>query len=153
MAKLVEASDDVVKLFEEVLDKATIPQWIEFKVLCNNKQKNDVCKLFKANELLEVLTKLNFVIVINEEIFSQLPEDLQKTAIDECLAGVGISETDALSVLKPNFYTHTGVLKKYGHQPIIVLKESIKSLYDVRKQQEEDEKAAKKGKRGRKPKQ
>jgi hypothetical protein len=151
MAKLEKASDDVKLLFEEVREQTTIPQWVEIEVLCNNKQKNDPCKLFKANDLLEALTEgINFVVVINEEIFEQLPEDMQKVAIDECLAGVGVSDKDVLTLEKPNFNTHTGVLAKYGDKPIIVLHESIKSLYDAKKQKEDEEKAAKKGKKGKK---
>jgi hypothetical protein len=158
MAKFEKASDDVKLLFEEVLGKTAIPQWVVIEVLCNDKQKNDPCKLFKANDLLETLTNtdggggINFVVVINEEIFGQLPEDMQKIAIDECLAGVGVSDADVLTLEKPNFNTHTGVLAKYGDKPIIVLHESIKSLYDAKKQQEDEEKAQKKGKKSRKPK-
>ncbi len=151
--KFEEASPEVIKLFDEVRDITTIPQWVEFKVLCNNKQKQDPVKLVKSNDLVEVLTEgLNFVVVINEKVFSELPKEMQKLAIDECLAGVGISDTDALSSLKPDFNTHTGVLQKYGHEPIITLHKSIKSFYDKIKQKEEEEKAATKGKRGRKKK-
>ena len=153
MAKFLEASEDVVKLFEEVREKTTIPQWVEFKVLCNNKLKKEPIKLVKSNDLVETLSEgVNFAVVINEDIFCELPLDMQEMAIDECLAGVGVSDTDALTAEKPDFNTHTGVLQKYGDKPIIVLHESIKSLYDAKKQQEDEEKAAKKGKKGRKPK-
>ena len=155
MAKFEEASEDVVKLFDEIRDSATIPNWVEFKVLCNNKQKKEPVKLVKSNEMVELLTEgVNFVIVINESIFDELPDDMKKMAIDECLAGVGISDTDTLSTEKPDFNTHTGTLKKYGHESIITLHESIKSVYDVQKQKEDEAKALTKGtgKRGRKPK-
>ena len=154
MAKFEEASEDVVKLFDEVRDNATIPNWVEFKVLCNNKQKKEPVKLVKSNEMVELLTEgVNFVVVINENIFDELPDDMKKMAIDECLAGVGVSDTDTLSTEKPDFNTHTNVLKKYGHEKIIVLHESIKSIYDVQKQKEDEAKALTKGtgKRGRKP--
>ena len=156
MAKFLKASDDVKLLFEEVLEQTSIPQWVEIEVLCNNKQKNDPCKLFKANDLLETLTDkdggggVNFVVVINEEIFDQLPEDMQKVAIDECLAGVGVSDKDVLTLEKPNFNTHTGVLAKYGDTSIIKLHESIKSLYDKKKQEEDEAKAQKKAKKSKK---
>jgi hypothetical protein len=151
MAKFEEASEDVVKLFDEVRDNTNIPQWVEFKVLCNNKQKNEVCKIIKSNDLVQVLSEgINFAVVINENIFNELPEDLQKMAVDECLAGVQISETDTVSLEKPDFCTYTGVQKKYGDTPVVVLHESVKTLYDAQKQKEDEEKAATKGKRGRK---
>ena len=152
--KFEKASEDVEKLFDEVRDKTSIPQWVEFKVLCNNKQKSDPCKLIKSNELVETLSEgVNFAVVINESIFCDLPEDMQRLKIDECLAGVGINENDVLSKESPDFNTYTGVLQKYGDEPIIRLHESIKSLYDKKKQEEAEAKAAKKGKKGRKPKQ
>ena len=152
MAKFVKASEDVEKLFNEVREKTTIPQWIQFEVFCNNKQKK-LYDILKMSELVELLTEgVNFAVVFNEEILDALPDDMQEMAIVECLAGVSISDSDAVSLEKPNFNTHTGVLQKYGHEPIIVLHESIKSLYDAKKQREDEEKAQTKGKRGRKPK-
>lgn len=152
MAKIEKASDDVVKLFDEIRDKSTIPQWIQFEVLCNNKQK-ELYKIVKTNDIVEILTDgINFAVVFNEEILEQLPDDMKEMAIVECLAGVCVSESDAVSLEKPNFNTHTGVLQKYGHEPIIVLHESIKSLFDAKKQKEDEEKAQSKGKRGKKSK-
>jgi len=153
MANFEKASNDVIKLFDGIRDKTTIPQWIQFEVLCNNKQKC-LYKIVKLNDLIETLTQgINFAIVFNEEIFDQLTKDQKEIAIDECLAGVCISESDAVSLEKPNFNTYRGILQKYGDNPIIVLHESIKSLFDTKKQKEEEEKAARRGKRGRKPKQ
>jgi hypothetical protein len=152
MAKIEKASDDVVNLFNEIRDKSTIPQWIQFEVLCNNKQK-ELYKIVKTNDIVEILTDgINFAVVFNEEILEQLPDDMKEMAVVECLAGVCVSESDAVSLEKPNFNTHTGVLQKYGHEPIIVLHESIKSLFDAKKQNEDEEKAQSKGKRGKKNK-
>ena len=153
MAKYVEASPEVEKLFDEVRDKTSIPQWVEFKVLCNNKQKDEPVKIFKANDLVQVLSKgVNFAIIVNEEIFQDLPDDMKELAFDEVLGGVTVSDSDAVSNEKPDFVTRRGVVAKYGGDAVIRYKESVKSLYDVQKQKEDEEKAAKKGKRGRKPK-
>lgn len=152
MANYLEVSDETKKLFTDVVDKTSIPKFVEFELLCNNKQK-DIYKIMKLNDLIETLTEgINFVIIINEEIFEQLTEDQQKIALDECLAGISVNDNDVISQEKPDFSTYTGVLQKYGHEDIIVLHESIKSLYDAKKQKEAEEKAAKAGKRGRRPK-
>jgi hypothetical protein len=79
-----------------------------------------------------------------------MPDDQKEMAIIECLAGVSVSEADVVTLEKPNFSTYRGVLEKYGHDPIIILHESIKSLFDKQKQKEDEEKAARKGKRGKK---
>lgn len=150
MAKFEKASEDAEKFFDEIREKTTIPNWLEFKVLCNNKQKTP-CEIFKNNELVEILTEgVNFAVVFNEEVFDQLPEDMKEMVVVEKLAGVSVDDNDKISLVKPDFNTFTGVLQKYGHEPIIRLKESIKSLYDAKKQEEDEAKAAKKGKRGKK---
>lgn len=151
MAKFQEVSPEVENLFDEIREKTSIPRWVEFRVLCNNKQKNEPVKLVKSNDLVQVLTEgVNFAVVVNETIFSELPVEMQKLAFDEALAGVVVSDSDAVSLEKPDFSTYSGVLAKYGDSEVIRLKESVKSLYDVQKQKEDQEKAEKKGKRGRK---
>lgn len=150
MAKLEKASEELVSFFDDVKEQTSIPHWIEFEILCNCKQK-ELYKIQKLNDLVEILTNgTNFAVIINEEIFDQLTEDQRKLAIIECLAGVSVSDTDAVTLEKPNFSTYRGVLEKHGHEKIIVLHESIKSLYDAKKQKEDEEKAQTKGKRGRK---
>jgi hypothetical protein len=150
MAKIEKASQDMEDLFDKVKDTTTVKDWLKFEVLCNNKQK-ELYKIVKASDILEVLTDgVNFAVVFNEEIFDQLPDDMKEMAISECLAGVMVDENDKISLEKPNFSTYRGILEKFGHEPIIRLKESIKSLYDAKKQQEDEEKANKKGKRGKK---
>lgn len=149
MAKIEKASEDVVNLFDGIRDKTSIPHWIQFEVLSNTKQK-ELYRIVKTNDIVEVLTEgVNFAVVFNEEILDELPADMQEMVIMECLAGVSISESDTVSLEKPNFNTHTGVLQKYGHESIITLHESIKSLFDVKKQREDEEKAIK-GKRRKK---
>jgi len=152
MAKLEDASDDVMLLFNEVRENTSIPDWVEFLVFCNNKQKNEVCKPQKFNEISEKASNgINYVIIINEEILDSLPDEMKKMVIDECLAGITIKENDTLSLSKPDFNTYTGVLQKYGDEKVLALHESIKSLYDEKKQKEEQERAERAGKRGRKP--
>lgn len=150
MAKFEKASEDAEKFFEEVREKTTIPQWIEFRVLCNNKQKIP-CDIKKNSDLVEVLTEgVNFAVIFNEEIFDQLPDDMKEIAVVEKLAGVSVDDNDKITLVKEDFNTYTGVLQKYGDSPIIRFKESVKSLYDKKKQEEDEAKVAKKGKRGKK---
>ena len=141
MAKIEKASEDVVNRFEEIREKTSIPHWIQFEVFNNNKQK-ELYKINKTNDVTEVLTDgINFTVVFNEEILDGLPDDMKEMAVVECLTGVSISDSDAVSLEKPDFVTHTGVMKKYGDESVIRFKESVISLFDVKKQKEDEEKA------------
>lgn len=147
MAKFEKASQEVIDLFNEVRDNTTIPHWISFEVLSNEKQK-ELYKIVKLSDLVSTLTDgIQFAVVFNEEIFMQLEDDQQVMAINECLAGVNVSESDAVSLDKPDFSTYRGVLQRYGHEPIIKLHESVKSLFDEKKQREDEEKALLKSKK------
>jgi len=146
MAKFEQVSEETKKIFEDVIEKSNIPNWVEFELLCNNKQKK-LYKILKLNDLIETITEgINFIIVIDEGIFEKLSIDQQKLVFVESIAGISISENDKLSLEKPNFTTHIGVLEKYGHEEIIMLNEVIKSLYDEKKQKEDEEKVQKKKK-------
>lgn len=147
MAKIEKASEELVQQFDEIRDNTAIPQWIEFELFNNSKQK-ELYKINKTNDVTEVLTDgVNFTIVFNEEIFDGLPEDMQSMAIVEALAGVNVSDSDAVSLEKPDFVTYSGMMTKYGDDSVIRYKESIKSLFDEKKQREDEEKARKKDKK------
>lgn len=151
MANLRNVSNESKEIFDKILNETSIPEWVNFEVLANDKQK-EVYVVKKANDIIEHLTDgINFIIILNEEIFEQLPDHQQEILLNECLAGITVDyDKDTVSLEKPNFTTYGSILRSYGHEDVISLKESIKSLYDAKKQQEDEEKAARKGKRGRK---
>lgn len=147
MAKIEKASEELVKQFHEIRNNTAIPHWIEFELFCNDKQK-ELYKINKTNDVTEVLTDgVNFTIVFNEEIFDGLPEDMQNMSIVEALAGVNVSDSDTVSLEKPDFVTYSGMMTKYGDAAVIRYKESITSLFDQKKQKEDEEKAMRKNKR------
>jgi len=153
MSKKVEkASDELINLFELIKDKQTsIPEWVRFELRCSTEQK-ELYKIQKINEVVDSIYEeyakdsLNFAIVINEDILDQLPHDLKEMALDECLTAISISENDKVSLKKPTVNTYFGVLSKYGNDNVIKLHESVKSLFDNKKQKEKEEKEASKPK-------
>lgn len=145
MAKYQEISDHVREKFNEVLEETSIPTWVNFELLCNDKQK-EVYVIRKSSDIIEHITNgVNFVVTLNEEIFEQLEDEQQNMLLHECLNGVVVdNEKDNVSLEKFDFTTYSGILVKYGHADVIRLKESVKSLYDEKKEREDQEKAMKK---------
>jgi nitrogen regulatory protein PII len=147
MAQYSEISEDNQTIFDNVLETTTIPKWVVFKLLGKSSQK-DLYVTKKVTDLYKSLTDVDVVIVLNEEIFDQLPEDMKKIALEEALAAVIVdTNTDKLMIEKFNFTTFTGLLAKYGHEEMIKFKESIKSLFDKMAQEENDLKLAKRAKK------
>lgn len=121
MARFEKASNDVINLFEIVRDKTTIPQWIKFELLYDNKQ-NELYKVFKIHDLDEIMTNsVNLVAVFNKEILERLSNYYLEMEFEECLAGICITETDTIALGKPNFDTFSVILEKYGYDSIIAL--------------------------------
>lgn len=149
MFKYQKVSEDVEEKFESVRNQTAIPQWVEIQIMSYDKLKQ-ISKTVKMSDLVEAITEgINFVVVINEKIFDQLDDQQQTMVLEEALAGIRVSDKDVPSLETPDFNTYTGFLEKYGNI-VITLKESIKTLFEVEKQKEEEEKAATKTKRSKK---
>lgn len=140
MNKFDVAGDDIIDLFDEVKKNETsIPDYLEFDVRINNKQKS-VCEITKASELWEKVSGVNFVVTVNERVFDLIDEDNQKLAFEEILSGINVTDK-GVSTEKPNFCTYSGMLDKYGHESIVRMKEVEISAFDQIKEEDDAEKA------------
>ena len=143
MATFRKIDEDNEKIFDSVKEESSIPRWVEFGVFANDdlKELYQVKKMSDFNEFIS--DGLNIAVIINEEIFDQLPEEDKKLALEEALAGVKVDENDKISVEKFDFTTYTGMLQKHGDEKMIRLNESIKALFDQMEEQKKQAKAEK----------
>lgn len=152
MAEYRQVSNETENLFNQTLDNTSIPNWVEFKVLANDNLK-ELYQVRKLSDLFEYLAEgTNIAIIINEEIFEQLPDFLQKLVLEEALSGVVVDENDKIKLNAFDFNTYSGLLEKHGPDEIIKLKESIISLFTAKQEKEEEEKEARKQARKKKNK-
>ena len=137
MAKYEEPFDDTQEIFDGVIANAELDRYVNIKLLSDNKSKT-ITKVVKANPLLKFETKNDLYIFVNEQIFEQL-EDWQKVIVaEEALAGVYFdTEKDKLEINKGDVETFSGLLSKYGYDRYEVVRESIKTLYQVEKEEAE----------------
>jgi hypothetical protein len=137
MAKYEEPFDDTQEIFDGVIANAELDRYVNIKLLSDNKCKT-ITKVVKANPLLKFETKNDLYIFVNEQIFEQL-EDWQKVIVaEEALAGVYFdTEKDKLEIKKGDIETFSGLLSKYGYERYEVVRESIKTLYQVEKEEAE----------------
>ena len=153
MATYVKVLDETKEIFDDVLSRTSIPDWVNIELLSNDNLK-EIFQVKRLSDLFETLTNgTNLVILINEDIFDELPLEIKTLVFEEALAGISVDfETGIISLNKHDFSTFSGFLTKYGADEIIKYKESVKSIYDKKKQEKEELRAANKGKRGRKKK-
>jgi len=137
MAKYEEPFGDTQEIFDGVIANAELDRYVNIKLLSDNKCKT-ITKVVKANPLLKFETKNDLYIFVNEQIFEQL-EDWQKVIVaEEALAGVYFdTEKDKLEIKKGDIETFSGLLSKYGYERYEVVRESIKTLYQVEKEEAE----------------
>jgi TRAP-type C4-dicarboxylate transport system substrate-binding protein len=143
MAKYLEPFEDTQDLFTKKIKEAGLSNFLTITIIVNNTAK-DVYKLLKPNDLFKHRSGDDILIIINEQIFDQLPDDQKSIIADEALAEISYdTENDKVSIVKPTFVAHDGVLDKYGYDVLKVVREAVKTLYQVEKQKEDEAKAAK----------
>jgi hypothetical protein len=93
--------------------------------------------VFKANDLIKHMTNNDIVIVINETIYDKLNLEQKIMVTEEALAGVHYdNEKEKVIITKGDVITYSLLLRKYGYEKYEVLRESIKTLYNVEKEEE-----------------
>ena len=145
----VNEDDEIQIIFDSVLNATSIPKWVTFRVLTNEKSKQ-LIEAKKMSDLMITLSDVNIAIVINPNVFDQLEDEYKKLVIEECLTGVSVDmENDKINIEKPDFTTYSSFLNVYGNEKIIRIKEVTKSIFE---KIEEEEKQLKQQKAEKKTK-
>jgi len=142
MAKYEEVFNDTQDLYTRLIGDANLEN-INITILADNRAKK-ISTVTKASPLMKFRTGDDIIIVLNEKIFEQLPEEQQIIIAEESLAGIFYNdEKEAVEIKKEDFTAFSGVIRKYGFDTIETVRESVKSLYEVEKQAEDEAKNAK----------
>lgn len=142
MSKFEEPFEDTVEMYNQAITSAGLTNHVNITVLTNNKAK-EIFKVNKASDLLKHRTGDDVIIVINEAVLEKLTPEQQLIVVEESLAAISYdSEKDAIVIGKPDVSTFSGVLAKHTFITWNTLRESIKSVYDAAKQEEDERKAA-----------
>ena len=156
--KYFEPNEEVVELFDEVLNDGNLSEVLRFKILSIQNFKNsDVIQVKKATDLIKVLAKgeaVDIVFLVNEWLLDVIQDNkLKKMIIEEAITSIVFDfEKGSISVSKPDFSSFFGVVKKYGNEVLLNTKELIKLQVEAKIQEEKDAKEAKKAERSAKKK-
>jgi len=138
----VEVFSDVQSVFDDVILRTGIDQYVNVKVLALDSQKS-IYKLTKANALLKHETNIDVYITINQRIFEGLTEPQKVLQVEESLSGISWTG-EKVEIKKGDITTYSGLLFKYGYDEAKtggnntyqVLQATIKSLYDKAKDED-----------------
>jgi len=138
MAKFEEVYDDTLKLFNTHINNSGIPQFVNIKILSNNTIKDCFGVVTKSQDMVKFMTDYDVIIQINEPIFDQLEDNQKDYIVKDLLAQVVYDiEKDKLTIVKPDITTFSGVLRQYDIDTYSGIKESIASLLEEKKIQED----------------
>jgi|TARA_R110000803_G_scaffold123571_3_gene191486 hypothetical protein len=138
MAKFEEVYEDTLKIFNRDIEDSHIPGFLKIKVLSNDGLKDCPGKVSKAADIVKFMTKYDIIIQINEPIFDQLGDNQKDYIIKDLLAQVHYDmDKEKLSINKPDVSTFSGVLRQYDIDTYMGIKDSIASLLEEKKIQED----------------
>lgn len=147
MARYEEPFEEVQLIFDAVMRNQGLENRVNLKVLSDENLKKDLGKVVKANEVTKHLSGVDVVVIINGEIFDGLTAEQQLIGAEELLCGIHHQEKEGkdgkivekITINKPDINTYSGLLRKYGYDEYDLLRESVQSLYDAKKNRENGE--------------
>ena len=141
MAKYEAPYDDTLDLYNQLIEKAGLSNYLNITILADNKQKK-IFTVKRCSESEKFKTGDDLNIVINQTLLDQLQPEQIQIVMEESLAGVHYNtEKDKLELTTPDVITFSGVLAKYGFDKWNVMRESIITLQQAEKQTEDETEA------------
>jgi len=138
MAKFEEVYEDTMTLFRRAIEDSQIPGFLRIKVLSNEGLKDCPGKVSKSQDIVKFMTNYDVIIQINEPIFDQLADEQKDYIVKDLLAQVHYDmDKEKLSIKNPDVTTFSGVLRQYDIDTYMGIKDSIASLLEEKKIQED----------------
>ena len=156
MAKtLSEASEDYVKLVEEVVAETGLDRMgVDFQVYNLLKTKNEVVRVQKANEIAEILTNREDLVIVSifEKAFDKVDVKTQRLWTEAALAKVSYdTEKDKLVIGgEPTLTIPLGMYHKYDKLAVDMAELEQLTLQQIRDEEEEEKERRKSEKKQKK---
>ena len=140
MKKYTEINKNNEELFRGMIEETALSEVVRFSFLsdCEANEAIEVKKFApipKAVSALEankpVEKGVDLVVIINEDIFDRLPDEMQVLAIKHAIHPISFnSEKDSITIDKPDIKTYSDFLEHIDVKDLIMLTEGIKSIKD-----------------------
>ena len=146
MAKFFETSEDIARLAQAKFEETSLPQMgIELKIISTTKSKN-ILKASKASATVQYLTKRDALLVIYEEAFDRLSDEMKEKLMEGALSNISYDdEKDKVNVEGDIAKEIFRMRKKYDNY-VDMLEASylaVEQIEEEEKQKKEEEKARK----------
>lgn len=140
MAKFEEVYQETLDEFNSHITQSNIPGFINIKILSNNNIK-DFGTVTKSSDIVKFMTDYDVIIQINEPIFDKLQNEQKEYVVKDLLARIVYEmDKDKLTIIQPDVTTFSGVLRQYDIDHYMSIKESIVTLLEQKKIEEDQAK-------------
>jgi hypothetical protein len=114
---------------------------IKFKILSNEGVKKEFGKVSKTSDIVKFMTDYDIVIQVNEPIFDQLEDNQKEYVVKDLLAQIVYDmDKDKISIVSHDITTFSGVLRQHDIDTYLSIKESMVTLLEQRKIEEDAKK-------------
>lgn len=147
-----QVSEETLEMFEDYHSNSGMENYFSFKMYHSDKLKftaeTGIVKIVKVNPVIieseNKITLCDIVIMINDEVFIRLPEEVQKLVVEKTFCMIGFdSEKDKITLLKPNYQEFVGMRIKHGDSLLESANISMKSIYEAVLEEQKANKPAK----------
>ena len=158
MAKtLSEASAEYVKLVDEAVSETGLDRMgVDFQVYNLIKTKNEVVRVQKANEIAEILTNREdlVIVAVYEKAFDKVDEKTQRMWIESALTKVSYDNEKEKLVIggEPTITIPLGMYHKYDKLAVDMAELEQLTLQQIRDEEEEEKERKKAEKKEKKQK-
>ena len=132
MDRFSEASDDAIKLFNDVFNRKSFPLPLKFQFICDIKQKN-LIKIVKIPDDLSFVLNKELKITINEELLEAYDEEsiviLFEQEIDKIHHNL---DSGKIKLIKTDLNTFSALVNKYGVEKVAKANK-VEELYQEQK--------------------
>jgi hypothetical protein len=126
MSKFTEVSNETQKIFDQVIEAASIEHMMTIKILGSNRIKI-IGKVCKATDIVKYMTDNDVIIVVNEHLFDMLDNIQQHMIADELVTAISYNNVTGDPIItKPDVITFSGIINKYGAEPLLRVHEIIR---------------------------
>ena len=141
MAKFEEVYEDSLELFQKHIEQSQIPRLVKIKILSNDSIKREFGKVSKTSDIVKFMTDYDIVIQVNEPIFDQLEGNQKEYVVKDLLAQIVYDiDKDKISIVSHDITTFSGVLRHYDIDTYLSIKESMVTLLEQKKIEEDAKK-------------
>jgi hypothetical protein len=132
MSKYYNLSEETLQKFKEVYDSKKVPFTLSFNFIgCEQKQ---LIKISKVTEQYSMIINKDLNVIINDELMGTFDDEIITILMEQEIDRITInSDTGKIKLIKPDFVTFGGLIKKYGLEKVARAND-IQELYDEQKQ-------------------